>query len=107
MKKIPKTLQKFADEHNLGITVLKFKHAASGQWVKRPGYSIHSKEIVAFDGKKFHRVYFELEPIDHPCGYKWLVKNHMTIHRYLYRLCKYALESIPLKLNQQFLIEVI
>jgi hypothetical protein len=91
--KIPKRLQKFADENNLLVFPVTYKY--QGLELKRKGFDICSKETFTAisDGKQYRYIHLKIEPKYY--SDRWMVVgyNHGSV-LYFKRICKAMFEDI-------------
>jgi len=80
-----KTLQKFAEMHNLEIVTIKYRN--QGLRVTRKGYDLINEN---------REIKLSLEPVSYSNGDKWLVREGHTPHTHLKSVTKSFLESIDL-----------
>lgn len=104
MKKIPKTLQKFADKNDLAITILRFKNCV-GKFEK--GFSIHRKEKIKIDNCFFYHVVFEIKPVYNEwslCTVPTNFENHGNAKRWFKRISNEMFKNIDTTCDSYMLL---
>jgi hypothetical protein len=99
MKAIDKLKALIIEEFKPEVALIRFKHAASGQRIKRKGYAVWAWT----SDKSTHMKYLTIEPVDYFNGDKWLYYGSLTDIVFGYHSVHYAknIHEIIRKLNKK------